>query len=85
MLNYTSFLFAKVSCYSIIESAVAYLANERLTALDAKQTSQLCTAIKNAFSTILKFLNDMSIHLKGKGCLLMPIGMSGTAPVNYIV
>lgn len=49
-----------VACYYIIESAVSYMASERLSQLDRKQRDQLFAALKNAFSIILKFLDQFS-------------------------
>lgn len=53
-----------VSCYYIIESAVSYMASDRLFLLDQRQRGQLYTALKNGFSTILRFLQDISVKLK---------------------
>jgi len=53
-----------VSCYYIIESAVSYMASDRLLLLDQRQRGQLYTALKNGFSTILRFLQDLSLILK---------------------
>ena len=54
-----------VACYFIIESAVSYLSSQgdRIPShiLDSRQRGQLYTALKNAFSTILKFLHELSI------------------------
>ena len=53
-----------VACFSIIESSVQYMANDRLSMLEDKQKSQIYTALKNAFSTVLKFIHETSINLK---------------------
>ncbi len=53
-----------VSCYTIIESAVTCLANERVIKLEERQMSQLYTALKNGFATILKFLQEVSMNIK---------------------
>eukprot|EP00094_Tigriopus_californicus_P007014 TCALIF_06753-PA protein Name:"Similar to Neurochondrin Neurochondrin homolog (Drosophila melanogaster)" AED:0.06 eAED:0.07 QI:0/0.33/0.28/0.85/0.83/0.85/7/4/777 len=53
-----------VSCYFIIESGVSYMANERLSMLDDRQKGQLYSAMKNVFSTVLKFLHEVSLDLK---------------------
>jgi len=54
-----------VACYFIIESAVSYLCNQgdRIPSnvLDSQQRGQLYTALKNAFSTILRFLHELSV------------------------
>ena len=54
-----------VACYFIIESAVSYLSSQgdRIPShvLDARQREQLYTALKNAFSTIIKFLHELSV------------------------
>jgi len=53
-----------VSCYYIIESAVAYMASDRLLLLDQRQRGQLYTALKNGFTSILGFLQELSLTLK---------------------
>jgi len=53
-----------VSCYYIIESAVAYMASDRLLLLDQRQRGQLYTALKNGFTSILGFLQELSVSLK---------------------
>jgi len=53
-----------VSCYYIIESAVSYMASDRLLLLDQRQRGQLYTALKNGFTSILGFLQELSITLK---------------------
>jgi len=53
-----------VSCYYIIESAVAYMASDRLLQLDQRQRGQLYTALKNGFSSILGFLQELSVTLQ---------------------
>ena len=53
-----------VSCYYIIESAVAYMASDRLLLLDQRQRGQLYTALKNGFTSILDFLQELSLTLK---------------------
>ena len=53
-----------VSCYYIIESAVAYMASDRLLLLDQRQRGQLYTALKNGFTSILGFLQELSTTLK---------------------
>ena len=77
-----------VSCYYIIESAVSYMASDRLVScldvqldvswlfwqvlyisfdrlllLDQRQRGQLYTALKNGFTSILGFLQELSITL----------------------
>ncbi|XP_023331282.1 neurochondrin homolog [Eurytemora carolleeae] len=49
-----------VSCYYIIESAVSYMASDRLLLLDHGQRGQLYTAMKNGFASILRFLQELS-------------------------
>ena len=53
-----------VACFSIIESGVAYMANDRLDMLDERQKGQLYAALKNAFASVLKFLSDLAMDLK---------------------
>ena len=53
-----------VSCYYIIESAVSYMASDRLLLLDQRQRGQLYTALKNGFTSILGFLQELSLTLK---------------------
>jgi len=53
-----------VSCYYIIESAVSYMASDRLLLLDHGQRGQLYTAMKNGFASILRFLQELSVTLK---------------------
>lgn len=53
-----------VSCYYIIESAVSYMASDRLLLLDQRQRGQLYTALKNGFTSILGFLQELSVTLK---------------------
>ena len=53
-----------VSCYYIIESAVSYMASDRLLLLDQRQRGQLYTALKNGFTSILGFLQELSTTLK---------------------
>ena len=53
-----------VSCYYIIESAVAYMASDRLLLLDQRQRGQLYTALKNGFTSILGFLQELSMTLR---------------------
>ena len=53
-----------MSCYYIIESAVSYMASDRLLLLDQRQRGQLYTALKNGFTSILGFLQELSTTLK---------------------
>jgi hypothetical protein len=53
-----------VSCYYIIESAVSYMASDRLLLLDQRQRGQLYTALKNGFTSILGFLQTLSVTLQ---------------------
>jgi len=53
-----------VSCYYIIESAVSYMASDRLLLLDHGQRGQLYTAMKNGFASILRFLQELAVMLK---------------------
>jgi len=53
-----------VSCYYIIESAVSYMASDRLLLLDQRQRGQLYTALKNGFTSILGFLQELSMTLR---------------------
>lgn len=55
-----------VSCYYIIESAVSYMASDRLLLLDHGQRGQLYTAMKNGFASILRFLQEMAVTLRSQ-------------------
>ena len=59
-----------VACFSIIESAVSHMANERISTLEDRQKGQLLAALKNAFSTILKFLQETSMALRDDASLV---------------
>lgn len=51
--------------YQIIESAVQTLSTEdKLSHIEARQRGQLYTALKNAFTTIVRYLSELSIELK---------------------
>jgi hypothetical protein len=55
-----------VSCYVVLENAIAYLAaddgDEKLKGvLDVKQMGQILAALKNAFMVVLKFLKVQNI------------------------
>jgi len=52
------------SCYTIMENAVTYMANERFDYLDERQRNQLFTALKNGFATVLKFLEEAVLTIK---------------------
>ena len=61
---FSDIIQSAVSCYYIIESAVSYMASDRLLQLDQRQRGQLYTALKNGFTSILGFLQELSVTLR---------------------
>ena len=53
-----------VACYTVIESAVSYMANDRFHMIESRQKGQLYSALKNAFGAVVKFLQEAGKELK---------------------